>query len=319
MDPPASSPQRKDTSHFPQLVRPTPGGALEPSQAAASVMSPTSAPWASGAAPPAPSAAPPGRSPVQPLIEAAPQMPRALAAAAQYQPARKRIASEADLRRFLASEAVKDFVSFILSLNEAAKGRKLSEPCPVSPPVQGLLDALAALSAWVDQIPPAQQSLRYGNPAYRVWHARMLQEASAMMARALPEHLAAAAAEVTPYWCDSFGNATRIDYGTGHETNFCALLYCLARLGAVGAEDRQALVARVFAAYLELMRKVQTTYWLEPAGSHGVWGLDDYQVRGAARGGTGRRAVPASASAPLPCARALRARPARPCFKCRRR
>ena len=35
--------------------------------------------------------------------------------------------------------------------------------------------------------------------------------------------------ELASYFADSFGNATRIDYGTGHETTFVALLYCLVR------------------------------------------------------------------------------------------
>jgi serine/threonine-protein phosphatase 2A activator len=54
-----------------------------------------------------------------------------------------------------------------------------------------------------------------------------------------------------------------VDYGTGHESTFVALLLCLAKVGVFTPEDQQALVTRVFAAYLELMRKVQTTYWLD--------------------------------------------------------
>lgn len=69
------------------------------------------------------------------------------------------------------------------------------------------------------------------------------------------------AQELSGYLIDSFGNRTRIDYGTGHETTFAAFLMCLAKLGILGQADRQALVTRVFVDYLDLMRKLQTTYW----------------------------------------------------------
>jgi len=52
---------------------------------------------------------------------------------------------------------------------------------------------------------------------------------------------------------------------------------CLVKLGAVHKEDYAYLVLGVFWRYIIVMRYLQSTYWLEPAGSHGVWGLDDYQ------------------------------------------
>ena len=80
------------------------------------------------------------------------------------------------------------------------------------------------------------------------------------------------------YLRDAFGNQTRIDYGTGHETCFVVWLFCLSKLELIKQGDMAAVVLRVFTRYLTLMRKLQTVYMLEPAGSHGVWSLDDYQM-----------------------------------------
>ena len=88
----------------------------------------------------------------------------------------------------------------------------------------------------------------------------------------------------------SFGDARRIDYGTGHELNFLCFLYALTAIGFIRLPSPpphlptspptssilSSLSLVVFPRYLTLMRRLQSRYLLEPAGSRGVWGLDDF-------------------------------------------
>lgn len=96
--------------------------------------------------------------------------------------------------------------------------------------------------------------------------------------------------ELAGYLEESFGNPTRIDYGTGHETTFIVFLCrqtihnlsssvdCLYKLEVIKESDLQSIVLRIFAGYLSVCRHLQRQYMLEPAGSHGAWSLDDYQM-----------------------------------------
>ncbi|XP_015885300.2 uncharacterized protein LOC107420767 isoform X2 [Ziziphus jujuba] len=193
-----------------------------------------------------------------------------------FQTPSKRIQSPDDIRHFHDSDSGKNFLGFVVALSESIRGHKISDPCHQSSTIDTLLSILQTLIQWVDEIPPAQLASRYGNVAYRTWHARLVENSEALMLQFLPDDLQSSTIEIVPYFTDSFGNSSRIDFGTGHETNFAAWLYCLARMGVIKEEDYHAVVARVFVKYLDLMRKLQLVYSLEPAGSHGVWGLDDY-------------------------------------------
>ncbi|KAG6705470.1 hypothetical protein I3842_07G180700 [Carya illinoinensis] len=193
-----------------------------------------------------------------------------------FQVPAKRIQSPNDIRRFHDSDSGKNFLGFIVALSESIRSRKISDPCRVSPTISSIVSTLETLIRWIDEIPPLQQAARYGNLSYRAWHDRLTESSESLMLNFIPDDLNSATIEIVPYFTDSFGNSSRIDYGTGHETNFAAWLYCITRLGLIMEEDYTAVVARVFVKYLELMRKLQLVYCLEPAGSHGVWGLDDY-------------------------------------------
>ena len=63
--------------------------------------------------------------------------------------------------------------------------------------------------------------------------------------------------EVTKYFQESFGNETRIDYGTGHETNFIAFCCCLDKIGFLSKADDRAVILGIFHRYLLLCRRLQ--------------------------------------------------------------
>uniref|UniRef100_K7FCX1 Serine/threonine-protein phosphatase 2A activator n=1 Tax=Pelodiscus sinensis TaxID=13735 RepID=K7FCX1_PELSI len=192
---------------------------------------------------------------------------------------KKEINMVPDMAKWKRSQAYADYIGFILTLNEGIKGKKLTCEYKVSEPIEKLMELLDTLDRWIDETPPVSQPSRFGNKAFRTWYAKLDQEAENLVKTVIPEHLAEAAAEVAVYLKESVGNSTRIDYGTvqGHEAAFAAFLCCLCKIGVLRVDDQLAIVFKVFNRYLEVMRKLQKTYRMEPAGSQGVWGLDDFQ------------------------------------------
>eukprot|EP01061_Rhynchopus_euleeides_P019272 TRINITY_DN31694_c0_g1_i1.p1 TRINITY_DN31694_c0_g1~~TRINITY_DN31694_c0_g1_i1.p1 ORF type:complete len:316 (+),score=143.00 TRINITY_DN31694_c0_g1_i1:67-1014(+) len=197
-------------------------------------------------------------------------------------PAKKRIRSSDDVEKWKKSEAYSSLCTFLSQLSDAVRSKSNSQgkaergggDC-----VAAIVAALRKAASWIDEIPLEDlHTQRYGNKAFRKWHTRLCDAAAADIGAILAAGGgdAAKGEEIAIYWNDAFGNETRIDYGTGHELNFVVMLYCLSKLGCFEEGDAVALVTTVFVEYLAVMRRLQAHYSLEPAGSKGVWGLDDY-------------------------------------------
>ena len=60
-------------------------------------------------------------------------------------------------------------MGFVNILNEAVKGKKLTDDIPASPVIDKLLKVVEKLSRWVDEMPPVEQPQRFGNKAFRNW------------------------------------------------------------------------------------------------------------------------------------------------------
>ncbi|XP_065917156.1 serine/threonine-protein phosphatase 2A activator-like [Dysidea avara] len=197
--------------------------------------------------------------------------------ASEFEAPKKLINKLPDLQKWQKSEAYSDYVNFVMILNSAVKGKKISDPYPASKTVEAFIKILDTLESWVEEIPPIDQPQRFGNKAFRQWHDKLKENSELLLASLLTDQQKPATIELAAYFNGGFGDYTRLDYGTGHEASFVGLLCCLMKMRVFQEEDATALALKVFNRYIEVCRKIQTTYRLEPAGSHGVWGLDDYQ------------------------------------------
>ncbi|KAK4220262.1 rotamase PTPA-2 [Rhypophila decipiens] len=206
--------------------------------------------------------------------------PRPDLSALSFKVPTRRILSPADHELFISSPTYSLILSFVFSLSESVAGTPISatkDDAALSPAVTTILRILNDAETQCRDSPPDDQGgSRFGNKKFRIFVDKIKSRASEWHS-ALGVTNPDAIAEVSTYLTHSFGNRSRIDYGSGHELNFIMWLLCLYQLNILQREDFKALVLRVFNRYLEVMRLVQSTYYLEPAGSHGVWGLDDYQ------------------------------------------
>ncbi|XP_050296075.1 serine/threonine-protein phosphatase 2A activator-like [Anthonomus grandis grandis] len=183
-----------------------------------------------------------------------------------------------DMVKWDKSEAYFEYLGFIYAINDSVRGLSNSRGSEDSSTnINKLAALLDTLSQWVDQIPPINQPQRFGNAAFKTWYQKLKDNSIDLLQKLFPAALHRAIPEVMVYLEESFGNSTRIDYGTGHEISFVMFLCTLYKIGFLRETDFAATACKVFVKYLILARKLQQTYRMEPAGSHGVWSLDDYQ------------------------------------------
>lgn len=222
----------------------------------------------------------------------------------------KKINEGQDVSAFLVSKAYGDIMTFLLQLNRAMFPSYIQDLSPspqkrvqtwdldsqaveFSESVHNLRHLLEELDRIIDEVPPDPGPRRFGNASFKKWYQMVEDRTSDLLKKHLPESTLryphdsdiTAESELSSYFLGSFGSSQRLDYGSGHELSFLAFLGCIWKLGGFSSPNEpslppgnkeRAVVLGLIVPYLSLIRRLILTYTLEPAGSHGVWGLDDH-------------------------------------------
>ncbi len=78
-----------------------------------------------------------------------------------------------DLEKFKHSRSYQEIMNFILALQHSVHGKGRHQT-PDNPKFKPLMDLLDRLILLVDEVPPIQQKMRFGNTAYKDWHSKAM-------------------------------------------------------------------------------------------------------------------------------------------------
>ncbi|KAM0673472.1 Serine/threonine-protein phosphatase 2A activator 2 [Gurleya vavrai] len=165
---------------------------------------------------------------------------------------------------FPKSNAFLKIKNFLELINNSVKTEKQLK----NPNTQNLILSIRKI---LDKTALVQEVQRFGNSGFINFYDSVKSKINKIISNC---NFDIKDAKTFSYVTESFGNATRIDYGTGHELNFLCFLYVLNQNGFMQINE----CFYALDSYFDLVRDVIYKYNLEPAGSHGVWGIDDYQL-----------------------------------------
>ena len=192
----------------------------------------------------------------------------------------KRLLSNDDMELWEKCQTKQNLLDFVTDLAESVKGLENTQYVePISEPVKQTMDLLAKVNGLVEKHPVSIDAnvSRFGKTEFRDFYDDLKSQSKLLIQSSFPSLTSEQVEQLHTYLDESWGNGQRLDYGSGHELNFIGFLYGLTQYKVFNLkEDAANLVLKIFIEYIHVMRLLETQYWLEPAGSHGVWGLDDY-------------------------------------------
>ncbi|OAV91323.1 hypothetical protein PTTG_01673 [Puccinia triticina 1-1 BBBD Race 1] len=200
----------------------------------------------------------------------------------------KRITGPADLDTFFNSIALDRILQVLLNLSNRltrfgilendAQVAYLKTSLEKSKTIRAVIAIFDRLDQWITEIPLDPSPQRFGNKSFKIWGQRLESEALHLHTQAnlITDHHKPIEAELLHHFKTSFGSFGRLDYGTGHELSFLGYLSILHLTRILEHKDLLLTGLIVYQKYFNLCRRLQRVYNLEPAGSKGVYGLDDF-------------------------------------------